>query len=121
VTTLRLVLGGAAAAAVVGFTAGLLDGDDELVQPAAAAAPARTVLEPPTAEPLPPAIVPDAERPRVPAAILSRAATARALDRRGPACPPREPPRPAREEPPRCAPEQRESIEIDWHGAPRKP
>jgi hypothetical protein len=120
VTSLRLVLGGAAAAALVGFTAGLLDGDDELAPPAAAAAPARTPLEPPRAEPLPPAVVPDAERPRVPAAILARAASARALDRRGPACPPREPP-PAREEPPRCAPEQRESIEIDWNVPPRKP
>ncbi len=53
-----------------------------------------------------------AARPRVPAGILTRAAEARALER-GPSCAPATAPG----EPPRCAPEQRPSIEIEWHVA----
>jgi hypothetical protein len=128
-TSLRLVLGGAAAAALVGFTAGFLNGDGELAPPPAPAVATSPAALAPKAEPLPPAVVPDAARPRVPAAILARAADARALDRRGEACPPAGPtspaahtsPSPPREEPPRCAPEQRETIEIDWHVTPRNP
>jgi hypothetical protein len=109
--TSRALAGAAAGAALAGFVLGALSVRDPEPPPPAAPAP---VAAEPRAEPLPPAPFPAPERTRVPAGILARAANARALDR-GPACPPVQPP----EEPARCSPEQRESIEIEWHVAPR--
>jgi hypothetical protein len=63
-------------------------------------------------QPIPPSPYAELVRPRVPAGILARAADARALER-GPTCPP-----PAEQrELPRCVPEDRESIDIEWHVA----
>jgi hypothetical protein len=121
VTGLRLLAGGAVAVALAGFTAGFLNVEAERAAAAPpAASPTATAPPPPKlSEPLPPAVVPRAARARVPAAILARAANARALER-GPACPPADR-SPAPEGPPRCAPEQREAIEIEWHVAPNHP
>ncbi len=107
---LRILAGIVASAALVGYVA-------RAFGPAAhdAAPPS----DPPAlgadaaqGEPLPPAPFSGAERPHVPAGILARAADARALER-GPSCPPPA----AALAPPVCAPEGRESIEIEWHVA----
>jgi hypothetical protein len=109
--TFRALAGAAAGAALAGFVLGARSVNDPEPPPPAVSAP---IAAEPRAEPLPPAPSSPPARTRVPAGILARAAKARALDR-GPACPPVEPP----EERARCAPEQRESIEIEWHVAPR--
>ncbi len=116
----RLLGGIAASAAIAGFLAGVLSLHAPLhAAPAAPstapstvtpAAPARSADDPLEPVPFP------GERPRVPAGILARAADARALDR-GPSCPA---PEEHRAPPPRCASEQRESIEIDWHVDPKR-
>ncbi len=108
---IRLLAGIAATAAVAGFIAGVFSPRlPAAAPPAAAAVPAAAP------EPLPPLALPERARPQVPAGILARAADARALDR-GPSC---AAPDVGRLEPPRCASEQRESIEIEWHVAPER-
>jgi hypothetical protein len=118
---LRLSLGVAAlatAATIAGFVAGA--SHDPRPAPAPADLPAdptaSAAADLPAGEPLPPVRFEGAARPRVPAGILARAASARALER-GPSCPPSPAARPSSEPPP-CVSEQRESIDIDWHVAP---
>lgn len=116
--TVRVLAGAAVGAALTAMAAGALSLREP--KPAAPAAPSAAAepprSEPPQGEPLPPAPFLLGERPRVPAGILARAASARALER-GPSCPQVEAP----QEPSLCAPEQRRSIEIEWHVAPRDP
>lgn len=107
----RLLGGIAASAAIAGFLAGVLSIHAAPAAPSTApSTPARSADDP-----LPPVPFPG-ERPSVPAGILARAADARAIDR-GPSCPA---PEEHRAPPPRCASEQRESIEIDWHVDPKR-
>jgi hypothetical protein len=114
VIPVRALVGFCAFAVVAGFVAGTVRQarSRPAAPPAAALPPA--AAEAPAADPL---LSPPAERggrPRVPAGILARAASARALER-GPSCRPSAPATP--QEPARCVPEQRESIDIDWHVA----
>ncbi len=113
----RLLGGIAASAAIAGFLAGVLSlrAPHHAAPAAPSTAPSTKAPAPSADEALPPVPFPGA-RPRVPAGILARAADARALDR-GPPCPA---PEEQRALPPRCASEQRESIEIDWHVDPRR-
>jgi hypothetical protein len=107
----RTLLAIGAAAAVAGFVVGVLG-------PRVGEGQARAAVPPPDASdassgaPLAPVPRREAARPRVPAGILARAADARALER-APACGAA-----ARDhEPARCAPVERETIDIEWHVA----
>jgi hypothetical protein len=114
VISLRIVAGAALGAAVAGYAVGVLTREPALDPPVASALEPAPGAQP--GEPLPPAAFAGADRPRVPAGILARAANARALHR-APYCP-SEPPA---DEPPRCAPEPRDPVEIEWHVAPADP
>jgi hypothetical protein len=118
---LRILAGIVASAALVGFVARAFGpaAHDAALAPVPSAGEPAPPSDPPAlgadaaqGEPLPAAHFSGAERPHVPAGILARAADARALER-GPSCPPPA----AALAPPVCAPEGRESIEIEWHVA----
>jgi len=112
--TIRLLAGIGATAAVAGFIAGVFSPRLPAAAPPAAAPVPAAAFD--AGEPLPPLALPERARPQVPAGILARAADARALDR-GPSC---AAPDVGRLELARCASEQRESIEIEWHVAPER-
>jgi hypothetical protein len=111
VTPLRVLAALGVSLAIAGAVVAALPQRDRPAPPAAEAAEppphqARPVRAP-RREP-PPLGGAGAPRLDVPAGILARAATSRALER-GPSCSSA-----PSEAAPRCPPEQRESIEIDW-------
>jgi hypothetical protein len=114
-TALRAFAGGAALAALVAL-AGCRDAPRTrvpTVEPESNPAAMPATLPPVSARISP--TVGQGLRPAVPPGVLSRAAEARALERRAQVCPPS---RPA--DPEACPPGPSDAVEIDWDG-PREP